>query len=132
MGGRTYYDPEKAPDPQEWLSLDGHERVRLVTNYHLAARTKIRNMRAHAALHALVEERIAHGFGPICRTIDRLQKEGLTRHEAIHAVASVLAHSDHELVNKTGMWSAGDAQRELNARIEGLSASTWKGGDHQG
>jgi hypothetical protein len=113
----TYYDPEQAPDAQEWLALDDQERMRLAQNYHVTARIKVRNTKAHAALHALVESQIAHGTRHISRAVDRLQKEGLTRHDAIHAVGSVLASFPYDSAH---------GQRELNARIDALTAQAWK------
>ena len=118
----TYYDPEQAPDPKEWLALDEHERVRLAKNHHIAARTKLPNLKAHALFHVVVENQIAQGYGPTCRTVERLKKEGLSRHDAIHAVGSVIAEFVHDSM-QTG---TGDGQREMNARIEALSASSWK------
>ena len=113
----TYYDPEQAPNAQEWLALDDQERVRLAQNYHVAAHIKVRNTKAHAALHALVESQIAHGTRPVSRTMDRLQKEGLTRHDAIHAVGSVLA---------SFLYDSAHGQRELNAKFDALTADAWK------
>jgi hypothetical protein len=123
---RTFYDPEHAPDPREWLALDEQERIRLAKNYHTAARIKTPNAEAHALFHAIVENQIAEGFGPTCRTVDRLQKDGLTRHDAIHAVGSVIAEFTYDSMHGNVTSSVGDAQRELNARIEALSAESWR------
>jgi hypothetical protein len=120
----TFYNPDQAPDPREWLALDEHERIRLAKNYHASARIKVPDAKAHALFHAIVENQIAEGFGPTCRTVDRLQKEGLTRHDAIHAVGSVIAEFTFEAMHGTSQPSVGDAQRDLNARIEALSAGS--------
>jgi hypothetical protein len=61
----THYDPDKAPDPKEWLALDEQERIRLAKNYHVARRIKLPNANAHAAFHAVVENQIAEGSGPV-------------------------------------------------------------------
>lgn len=123
---RAFYDPEHAPDPREWLALDEHERIRLAKNYHTAARIKAPNAEAHALFHAVVENQIAEGYGPTCRTLDRLQKEGLTRHDAIHAIGSAIAEFTYDSLHGKGISSVDDAQRELNARIEALSANSWR------
>jgi hypothetical protein len=44
----------------------------------------------HAALHAVVESQIAGEMAAVAKTVARLCTEGLTRHEALHAVGSVL------------------------------------------
>jgi len=124
----TFYDPDHTPDPREWLALDEHERIRLVKNYHTAARIKVPNVKAHALFHAVVENQIAEGFGPTCRTVKRLQKEGLTRHDAIHAVGSVIAEFTYESMRGDPGSAVGDAQLELNSRIEGLTADSWRRG----
>jgi hypothetical protein len=124
----TFYDPDWTPDPRAWLALDEHERIRLAKNYHTAARIKVPNAKAHALFHAIVENQIAEGFGPTCRTVERLQKEGLTRHDAIHAVGSVIAEFTYGSMRGDPSPSVGDAQLELNSRIEGLTAVSWRRG----
>ena len=123
----TYYDPDQAPNPREWLALDGHERVRLAQNYHTSARIKLRDTKAHAVYHAIVENQVAEGFGPACRAVERLQKEGLTRHDAIHAVGSVIAEEIYESTRGPRTASNQEAQRQLNARLEALTAAQWRG-----
>ena len=121
----SLYDPEKAPDANEWLGLDEQERIRLARRYHEAARIKLPSVKAHALIHAAVENQIAAGFGPSCRAIERLQKEGLTRHEAIHAIGSVLAAFIHELSSAEGV-SQDDFQARMNTAIEALTAQKWR------
>jgi hypothetical protein len=122
----THYDPDKAPDPKEWLALDEHERIRLAKNYHVARRIKLPNAKAHAVFHAIVENQIAEGFGPSCRAVERLQGEGLTRHDAIHAIASVLANSIFESQKNPTAMSEPERQRALNQAIDALSAASWR------
>jgi hypothetical protein len=124
----TFYDPDKAPNPGEWLAIDEHERIRLAQNYHTAARINERNPKAHAVFHATVENQIAQGYGPSVRAVERLQREGLTRHEAIHAIASVVAEISYQSIHTEGDTSGAEMQRTLNAKIESLSAATWKAG----
>jgi hypothetical protein len=51
-----------------------------------------RAAKAHAIFHVIVENQAALGDEiPVRGTLDRLMGEGLDRHEAIHAVASVLS-----------------------------------------
>jgi hypothetical protein len=75
------YDPLKAPDAEEWLSLDESERIRLVVEYHRRARIRLPNIKAHAAFHVIAESQIALGDQiPVRRTLVRLMEEGLDRH----------------------------------------------------
>lgn len=122
---RSFYDPDKTPDPREWLALDEQERIQLARNYHQAARIKMPSVKAHAAIHAAVENQIAIGFGPSCRALERLQKEGLTRHEAIHAIGSVLAAFIQEL-STSEVASQDDFQARMVTAIEALTAAKWR------
>jgi len=124
----TYYDPEHAPNPKEWLALGESERIRLAQSFHVSARIKVPNLKAHAAFHAVVENQLATGFGPSCRTVERLQKEGMSRHEAIHAIGSIVAKFLHESISGPGSESAETMQRRMNAEIESLSAAQWSAG----
>ena len=88
------YDPLIAPTPEEWLALTETERMRLAVDYHRRARVRLPNLRVHAVVHAIVEAQIAMGDEtPAQRIAQRLMDEGLDRHEAIHAIGSVLMDS---------------------------------------
>src|SRR5258706_15284518 len=95
-GSMMRYDPKVQPEPSEWLALDEQERIGLVEAYHRAVRTKLPNVAAHACLHAIVENQIAEGLEPLVRAIVRLMKEGLSRHDAVHAIGSVGADHFYE------------------------------------
>ncbi len=119
------YDPLKAPDPEEWLALDEHERISLAQDYHRRARIRVPNERAHAAAHAIVESQIALGDEtPARRTAQRLMEEGLDRHEAIHAIGMVLFELMWELTQ--GPASDTDPNPAYFAALERLSAEDWR------
>lgn len=128
---RTHYDPNIAPDGRAWLALPELERIRLAQNYHVAARLKIPGMKAHAALHAAVENQIATGYGPSKRAVARLQSEGLSRHDAVHAIASVIATFIHELQRERSDEQQASFQSRMAEEIESLHAENWlsSGGD---
>jgi len=47
--------------------------------------------RAHAATHGIVENQAAMGHATVVpTTLDRLMRDGLDRHDAVHAIGSVL------------------------------------------
>jgi hypothetical protein len=93
------YDPEVAPDPTTWLAPDEQERLHLAKAYHRAARIKLPNVDIHATFHAIVENQIADRLDPVVRAMSRLMKQGLSRHDAIHAIASVIAEHPFEGTN---------------------------------
>jgi deoxycytidylate deaminase len=129
---KTYYDPDVAPNASEWLALPELERLRLAQSYHVAARVKVPSVKAHAAIHAAVENQIATGYGPSKRTIDRLQSEGLSRHEAVHAIGSVVAQFIYELGKGQTDEQRDSFQTRMGTAIEQLHAKTWLSGGGDG
>ena len=119
------YDPQDLLDAEAWLALDETERIDLVLQYHRRAGVKLPNATLHAAIHAVVENQVALGDEiPVRRALERLQTEGLDRHEAIHAVGSVLAKHMYDLLK------AGAAAAEPNKlywdELEHLTAESWR------
>lgn len=127
----SYYDPEVVPDPKTWLATDEGERIRVVENFHVASRIKLPNVIAHAALHVMVENQVAADFGPSIRAMARLQSEGLSRHDAIHAVAAVFVKLYRDLLDDQNASESGAAQAhadfeaQYSAALETLSAAQW-------
>ncbi|MFO7846327.1 MAG: DUF1841 family protein [Balneolaceae bacterium] len=89
------YNPLNAPDPGEWLELPEEERAMIVTDYHLRhddEEFEDGSLQIHSVIHVVVENQIALGDEyPVKQTAERLMEEGLDRHDAIHAIGSVLA-----------------------------------------
>jgi len=120
-----HYDPKNLPDAAAWLALDEAERIDLVLRYHRRARVGLLNATLHAAIHAVVENQVALGDQiPVRRALERLQAEGLDRHEAIHAVGSVLAKHMYDLL-KAGVPPADPSKPYLD-ELEQLTAESWR------
>jgi hypothetical protein len=92
------YDPFFQPDSREWLSMDELARIDLVVAYHKLARQKMPDVKIHAAFHVIVENQLAEEFTDAVDALRRLLEEGLDRHDAIHAIASVLARHVHSML----------------------------------
>jgi hypothetical protein len=117
------YDPLNAPDPDDWQSTDEGERMMLVTEYHHRAAVELPNEQAHAAVHVIVENQIAMGDETSApATLERLMREGLDRHEAIHAVGSVLADFMQALIRGD---VAPGANERYDEELEKLTAAEW-------
>ena len=116
------YDPEVAPDAARWQELDEDEQIMLVEAYHRRAEIELPNTRVHAVMHVVIENQVAEGDElPVRRAIERLMGEGLDRHEAVHAVASVLAAHLNDTLK------AGAANNAAyNAAVERLTAESWR------
>lgn len=126
------YDPEVAPDPQEWLALGDGERHDLVVDFHREARIPLPKAARpiHAALHVTVENQLALEDQEIVRvTLRRLMGEGLTRHDAVHAIGTVLIEYMRDLLQESG----GEGQPDLKhaayyEALEELTAEKWRHG----
>jgi hypothetical protein len=118
------YNPNRAMDPLEWTTLDEVERHYLVERYHRKKRIKMPNVRIHAAIHVIVENQVALAEEiPVQKTLERLMREGLDRHDAIHAIGSVLAGQMYDLLKN------GSKDQDVNAQyyrqLEELTAEGW-------
>lgn len=122
------YNPGRAPQPETWLELDEQERILLVENHHRLARIKLPDRNAHAVFHVIVENQIAMNLEPVVRAMARLMKEGLTRHDAVHAIGSVVAEHLFERVQKNPDEDATTVQARYHAAVERLNAASWRGG----
>jgi len=83
-------------------------------------------LKAHAVFHAIVENQVAENLDPVVRAMTRLTAEGLSRHEAVHAIASVVAEHIHDLLNAQA--DADTSQAIYNAAVERLTAKRWREG----
>ena len=123
------YDPLVAPNPDEWLATDEQQRIDAIERYHRREGIEVERPAAHAAMHAVVENQIAEGDQlPVRRILLRLMSEGLDRHDAIHAIASVLAvHLNEQLRESTSQTRSSD--NGFNAayfsELEKLTAESW-------
>src|ERR1035437_6816155 len=94
----SQYDPDQDPPSDEWLDFDEQERMILVEDYHRRHRIRMPDVEAHAVVHTIVENQLALGESVVVATFARLRHEGLDRHDAIHAIGSVLAGQLHSLL----------------------------------
>jgi hypothetical protein len=118
-----YYDPSQAPDPDEWLELDEQERLLLVERHHRRARIKMPNVTVHATIHVAVENQLAANDEPVIRAFARVMKQGLSRHDAVHAIGSVLAAYIYNALKLNG--TPETLRAEYYAAIERLTAEEW-------
>lgn len=116
------YDPEEGPDPSRWRDLSEDDRIMLAEAYHRRAGITVPNMNVHAIMHAVIENQAVMGDElPVRRAIERLIGDGLDRHEAVHAVGSVLAAH----LNDTLKAGAPNNKAYLEA-VERLTAESWR------
>ncbi len=121
------YDPTKKLDHEAWLGLGLRQRQEQVEVYHVAPgawHPPIVNPPRHAMVHVVVESQIARGSGsPAYAKLQQLSREGLHRHEAIHALGSVYIH--HADAVDQGRVEMDDVDRSVLAKLAGLNATSW-------
>jgi len=119
------YDPETSPSSADWLRTDEGERIDLVSSYHRRKKIRLPNPRLHAVIHVVVENQLALGEEIVVETLARLQREGLSRHDALHAIGSVLA-ADLYTVMQENSEATGDVYRRYLERLQELTAKDWR------
>lgn len=110
------YDADHAPDPSEWLALDEASRTRAIEAYHqrLASHPSTPDPKLHALMHGVVENQLAaRDPAEVAATLERLTVAGLSRHEAIHAIASVVAAALFEVAREGVAFDRARSARQL-------------------
>lgn len=119
------YDPLRPPLPEEWLELDEAERTRLVEAFHASRGIEAEDSRSHVVFHVAIENQLARREpAEVTNALERLVAEGLDRHEAIHAIASVLASCIEEAQRRasTSPLPTGSYARS----VKWLTAEAWR------
>jgi hypothetical protein len=94
------YKVSNSPNPREWLELDETERLDLVVEFVKKNEKDIEipTMKIHASIHVIVENQLAMESEPTPETYSRLRKQGLSRHETIHAIGAVISEGMFEIM----------------------------------
>lgn len=117
------YDPNHHLDGAKWLALDEGLRLAAVRRYHQRVRAEVPNLEAHAVFHTIVENQLAEDLPQAKDALTRLLGEGLDRHEAIHAIASVMGTHIWNLTNNPS--EPGDPHAPYLAALEKLTVESW-------
>ena len=118
------YDPYQHIASEAWQALDESERIESVRRYHRRNRIRLDNERLHAAIHVIVENQVALGDAFLARAVLlRLMEEGLDRHEAVHAIGSVLSKQLFAALREDG---GADLNAQYVERLNRLTAESWR------
>jgi len=119
------YDPLQAPDPQEWLAMDEAERIMAIERYHKRERIRLPNLVLHASIHVVVENQVAMGDQyEAAAVLRRLMDEGLDRHEAVHAIGSVVAAEIFEGLRHPP--ESGSLAASYLTKLRQITAAKWR------
>jgi hypothetical protein len=120
------YKPSEQPDAKVWLTSTEAARIAAVERFHKAAKIKLPKTQGHAAFHVIVENQIAEGYEPTVRAIGRLTSEGLDRHEAVHAISSVISEFIFNATKSPERQSPEETKAIIGAGIERITAKEWR------
>lgn len=120
------YDPQHAPDPTQWRALDEDTRIALVRAWHEADEAGARpdSPSAHTAMHVVVENQLAADHAPTVQAMARLRSGGLSRHDAIHAIGSVLIAQIWRALRDQD--HAAEIMAACDERLAQLDAASWR------
>lgn len=120
------YDPASPPNPDTWLEADEGVRIMAVEAWHKQERVELPKAKLHAVIHTIVENQIASKLDPVVRAMSRLAKEGLSRHDSLHAVGWVLALHLHDMFANPPDEGAETVNARYLAAVERLTAKAWR------
>ena len=121
----TKYDPEVDQPADRWLSTGEADRIAAVEAYHRHQRIHSPRPTLHATVHTIVENQLVLGEQVVIEALARLRSEGLTRHEAVHAIGMVLAEQIYDVLKDQGAVTS-DLNKPYLDRVGELTAEQWR------
>ncbi len=123
------YNPFKSIDPAEWLEFDEGERIELVQEFHESLEDELPDdaLSMHSMIHVIVENQIAMGVELLPETIAKLTRQGLDRHEAIHAIGAIISEDIFNIVK--GNVEA-FSPKKYRRKLEKITAKRWLKGQY--
>ncbi|MDO3386328.1 hypothetical protein QWI17_10805 [Gilvimarinus sp. SDUM040013] len=125
------YNPLVAPDSEEWLGLSEGDRIDSVRSFHEHSDGSDfeddQALSIHCAIHVVVENQLALKVEHLPETLSKLKRQGLDRHEAIHAIGAILSEEIFKIYRgETSEFSTSLYRRKL----EKVTAKRWKKGQY--
>ena len=106
------------------MALEETQRIELVSAYHRRRDANLPNAHLHAAIHVIVENQLAQEVDLTKDALARLGAEGLDRHEAIHAIGSVLMGHVYNLLR--GDAKPLDPNAPYFQALQRLTVNSWR------
>ena len=96
-----------------------------MNDYHRRIGAQLETPELHAMAHVVVENQVALGDAtPVPETLERLMDEGLDRHEAVHAIGSILMKIVFDAAHKPDDGS--DMNANYYRELALLTAAGWR------
>lgn len=123
------YDPFKTPDKDQWLEFDELERLDAIAEYHEAIEHELEEdaLYLHNTIHLIVENQLVEGVELLPETTAKLIRQGLDRHDAIHAIGAILVEDIIKILR--GELDNFDLKK-YRRRLQKLTAKRWNKGQY--
>lgn len=125
-----YYNPDEPLNKSEWLVLDDEERKRLVSNFHESSGEEFQDdgaLAMHSYMHVVVENQIATNVDLVQETITKLVRQGLSRHEALHAISAIIVKDIFDMLKET---KSDFCPKKYRRKLEKITAKRWRKGQY--
>jgi hypothetical protein len=123
------YNPLIEPKKEEWLESSEYDRIDNVREFHEDSEEDFedRALSVHATVHVIVENQLAMGVELIPDTIAKLTRQGLNRHEAIHAIGAIISEDIFAIIRGE---KAEFSPKQYRRKLEKITAKRWRKGQY--
>lgn len=123
------YNPLIEPNKEQWLNSSEKDRMETVRAFHKDNVEGLDDeaVLMHVSIHVIVENQLALGVECIPETIAKLTRQGLDRHEAIHAIGSMISEDIFNIIRgeKTEF-----SLKKYRKKLEKITAKRWRKGQY--
>ena len=108
LGVMNIHDPDLSVNAEEWLEMDEAVRLDLIVKHHQKSSESEPEggWELHSTLHCVVENQIALATENVRETLAKLIRQGLSRHDAIHAIGTVVSEDLFEMSKDKKVWDS--------------------------
>ena len=123
------YDPSIEPDKDAWLEATESERLSAVLEFHENSNDSLDEsaLNIHSSIHVIVENQLAMGVELLPETMEKLMRQGLDRHEAIHAIGAIMCEDINEILRGE---KAEFSPKQYRRKLEKITAKRWRKGQY--
>ena len=123
------YNPLIEPNKDEWLESSEYDRIDAVREFHENSQEDFEDeaLSIHCSVHIIVENQLAMGVELIPETIAKLTRQGLDRHEAIHAIGAIISEDIFNIIRGD---KAEFSPKQYRRKLEKITAKRWRKGQY--
>ena len=123
------YNPSLPPNKEEWLEATESERMSIVREYHKKIDDNLdeKALEIHSAIHVIVENQLAMEVELLPETLAKLMRQGLDRHEAIHAIGAIISGDIFAIIRGE---ITEYSPKKYRRKLEKITAKRWKKGQY--